>query len=134
MAATVMGGEDEVAATWETMCALRIYFRGGSCAIAKGFWQRLFGASLTTHLLRRALEAGVTHAALNRGETGYATGATTLFVGGTEACPAAMPVCLELVARKETLERFAREQAPHLAAATLVMWEGIRIKPLRLDR
>jgi PII-like signaling protein len=114
---------------FQTMCALRIYLRRGDNATEKGFWRRLFQRPLSTHLLQEALKAGVTHAALSIGQMGFSKGAVKLAADLNEIPVSTLPVCVELVAPKPLLEQFVRDHARQIASATLVMLEGVHVRP-----
>lgn len=116
--------------TFQTMCALRIYLRRGDNAIGeKSFWRRLFKRPLHAYLLQQALKAGVTHAALSLGHMGFAKGAASVSADMSDVPVSSMPVCVELVGPKPLLEQFVRDHARQIADATLVMLEGIHVRP-----
>jgi PII-like signaling protein len=115
--------------SFQTMCALRIYLKRGDASQEKGFWRRLVRRPLADHLLQLALNAGVTHASVNLGHTGFARGARAVSSDITEVPLSTLPVCLELVAPKPLLEQFVRDHAKQLAEATLVMLEGVHVSP-----
>ena len=113
--------------TFQTMCALRIYLRRGDNAHEKGFFRRLFKRPLSTHLLQQALEAGVTHASLSLGHTGFARGARAVSSDLSDIPVTTLPVCLELVGPKPLLEQFIRDHARQVADATVMLLEGVQI-------
>jgi PII-like signaling protein len=116
--------------TFQTMCALRIYLRRGDNAIGeKSFWRRLFKRPLHAYLLQQALRAGVTHAALSLGHMGFTKGAPSVSADVSDVPTSSMPVCVELVGPKPLLEQFVRDHARQIADATLVMLEGVHVRP-----
>ena len=115
--------------TLETMCALRIYMKRGDNAAEKGFFRRMFKRPLSTVLLQQALLAGVTHASVSLGHTGFARGARSVSSDITEIPMTTLPVCLEIVGPKPLLEQFIRDHAKHVTGATLVMLEGVHVLP-----
>ena len=116
--------------TFQTMCALRIYLRRGDNALGeKSFWRRLFKRPLHAYLLEQSLKAGVTHAALSLGHMGFAKGAAGISAETTDIPVSSMPVCVELVGPKPLLEQFVRDHARQIADATLVMLEGVHVRP-----
>jgi PII-like signaling protein len=119
--------------TFTTMCALRIYLRRGDGSNQQGFWRRLFQRPLSTHLLQQALKAGVTHAALSLSQMGFSKGASSVAADLNELPVSTLPVCVELVGPKPLLEQFVRDHAKQLADATLVMLEGVHVRPQILE-
>jgi PII-like signaling protein len=115
--------------SFQSMCALRVYLRRGDNSKEKGFWRRLMRRPLADQLLQLALSAGVTHASVSLGHMGFARGARGVSIDISEIPPTTLPVCLELVAPKPLLEQFVRDHAKQLAAATLVMLEGVHVSP-----
>jgi len=115
--------------TFQTMCSLRIYLRRGDNATEKGFWKRMFKRPLSHVLLQDALRAGITHASVSLGHMGFAKGATGVSMDISEVPVTTLPVCLELVAAKPLLEQFVRDHAGRLKDATLVMLEGVHVRP-----
>jgi PII-like signaling protein len=115
--------------TFQTMCALRIYLRRGDNAQQQGFWRRMFQRPLSTHLLQAALKAGVTHASLSLSQMGFSNGGTSVAADLNEIPISTLPVCVELVGPKPLLEQFVRDHAKQIANATLVMLEGVHVRP-----
>ena len=115
--------------TFQTMCALRVYLRQGDNAPGKGFFRRFFRRPLSAHLLQEALKAGVTHASLHMSAMGFANDAKVVSMELNEIPTTTMPVVVELVAPKPLLEQYVQDHAKHLKTATLVMLEGVHVRP-----
>jgi PII-like signaling protein len=115
--------------TFQTMCALRIYLRRGDGAPPKGFVQRFFRKPLTSHLLQEALKAGMTHASLHVGHMGFAKDAKAISLELSELPTVSLPACVELVGPKKLLEQFVQDQGKYLMDASLVMLEGVHVRP-----
>jgi PII-like signaling protein len=116
--------------TYQTMCSLRIYLRRGDMAEATSLWKRLFRKPLASHLVHAALKAGITHASLSFGNMGFAKGAKMIATDMTELPVDALPVCVELVGPRPLLDQFVRDHEKPLRDATLVMLEGVHIRPM----
>lgn len=115
--------------TFQTMCALRVYLRQGDNAPGKGLFKRFFRRPLSAHLLQEALKAGVTHASLHIAHMGFASDGKVVSMELNEIPTTTLPVCVELVAPKPLLEQFVQDHAKHLETATLVMLEGVHVRP-----
>lgn len=121
-------------ATFHSISALRIYMKNGDSRQSASWWGRLFEKPLSTFLVRSALQAGITHAAVNLGHIGFATNARAVSHDMSEIPVNTLPVCVELLAPKRILNQFIREHAKHLAATTLVMVDGVHISSLHLSQ
>jgi PII-like signaling protein len=115
--------------TFQTMCALRVYLKQGDNAPGKSFLRRFMRKPLSTHLLQAALKAGVTHASLHMAAMGFAADAKLMSMDLNEIPSTTLPVCVELVAPKPLLEQYVQDHARHLKSATLVMLEGVHVRP-----
>lgn len=115
--------------TFQTMCALRVYLRRGDNAPDKGLFRRLFRRPLSAHLLQEALKAGVSHASLRIAHMGFTSGSKVVSMELSEIPSTTLPACVEFVAPKQLLEQFVQDHAKHLKAATLVMLEGVHVRP-----
>ncbi|MGC4083715.1 MAG: DUF190 domain-containing protein [Vicinamibacterales bacterium] len=119
-------------AGFNTISALRIYMKQGDNRKATNWWGRMFEKPLAHYLVKMALQAGISHAAVTLGHVGFAADAKHVSYDHADIPMTTLPVCLELVAPKRLLEQFIREQARHLVGATLVMVDGIHISSLHL--
>lgn len=117
---------------FNTISALRIYMKRGDNRKASTWWGRMLEKPLSHYLVKAALQAGISHAAVTLGHIGFAADAKNVSYDHAEIPMTTLPVCLELVAPKRILEQFIREQAKHLAGTTLVMVDGIHISSLHL--
>lgn len=113
--------------TFSNMSAVRLYFKRGAEHGGGGFWRRMFKKPLTRHLLQRALDAGITHASVHPGHSGFTRGAKGVSLDISEIPTVTLPVCMELVAPRPLLEQFLRDNTEPLSGATLVMLEGVGI-------
>ncbi|MEO8662969.1 MAG: hypothetical protein ABI693_31205 [Bryobacteraceae bacterium] len=116
-----------------TISALKIYMKRGDNKKALKWWKRAFEKPLSTYLVREALRAGITHAAVNLGHIGYAANAKNVSIDAGEVPLTTLPVCVELLAPKRILEQFVRQQAKHLKGTTLVIVDGVHISDLHLS-
>jgi PII-like signaling protein len=118
---------------FQTMTALRIYLKRGDNKKATRWWGRFLEKPLSSYLVKSALNAGITHAAVNLGHMGFAKDAKAVSYEGAEIPMSTLPVCVELLAPKRILNQFIREEAKHLKDTTLLMVDGIHISPLYLS-
>ena len=79
-----------------------------------------------------ALKSGVQCAFLNHANVGFTKGAKGVSYDLGEIPHATMPICLELVASKDVLEAFLKDQATCLTSATLLLVEGVQLLQLGL--
>lgn len=118
---------------FSTISALKIYMKRGDNKKEASWWKRPFERPLSTHLVREALRAGISHASVNLGHVGYAANAKNISIDNGEIPLTTLPVCVELLAPKRILEQFMRQQAKHLRGTTLVMVDGVHISDLHLS-
>jgi PII-like signaling protein len=124
--------DQQFALSSTTISALRIYMKRGDNKKSARWWNRMFEKPLAHHLVNAALEAGLTHAAVNLGHMGFAKDAKAAAYDSAEIPLSTLPVCVELLGPKRMLEQFIREQASHLIGTTLVMVDGVHISNLSL--
>jgi PII-like signaling protein len=115
--------------SYQVMCSLRIYLRRGDLAEGGGFWRRVFRKPFASHLVQEALRAGISHASLTYGNMGFARGAKAVASDAREIPFDTLPVCVELVAPRPLLDRFVHDRAKELRDATLLMHEGVHLRP-----
>ena len=113
--------------TDQTFSMLHIYLRMGDNKKAKTFWGRFFENSLSHFLVEAGLKAGAHHALLNTASIGFVKGAGGVSYDVSEAPPATLPICIELVAPKATLKTFIKDQASNHNTATHIWIEGIEL-------
>jgi PII-like signaling protein len=116
---------------YQVMCSLRIYLRRGDLAEHAGrWWRRVFRKPFATHLVQEALRSGISHASLTYGNMGFARGSKVIASDVSEIPFDTLPVCVELVAPRPLLDQFVRDRGQQLRNATLVMHEGVHLRPL----
>jgi PII-like signaling protein len=110
---------------FKTLSCLRVYLRRGDNKRGANWWGRLFERPLSTYLVHAALKSGITHASVHLGHMGFAKDAKSVVYDLGELPLTTMPVCVEFVAPRRILEQFLRDEAKHLAGATMLMTEGV---------
>ncbi|HVW26925.1 MAG TPA: hypothetical protein VHC69_16270 [Polyangiaceae bacterium] len=118
---------------FQVMCALKIYMRRGDLKKSKSFWRRIFTKPLASHFIQQALRSGVTHASMSYGHMGFARGAKGIAMDVSEIPVDALPACVELVGPRPLLEQFVRDHEAELANTTLVMLEGVHLRPTLIE-
>lgn len=89
----------------------------------------MFRRPAASQLVQDALRAGISHASLTYGNMGFARGAKVVATDVREIPFDTLPVCVELVAPRPLLDQFVHEHAKALREATLVMHEGVHLRP-----
>ena len=103
------------------MKVLRIYMSGKTKR--KGsltFWKKIFSGSLAGFLINEAKNVGIEQALIYKIEAGYLKGQPLMF-DAVEARPIEFPICLELIDRKEKLDRFLATHNEQLSECRVVM-------------
>ena len=90
------------------------------------FWQRLFNNSLSVFLLKKAREAGVEQAIIQRIPGGYLKGKQLAF-DMSEVAPPNLPQCLELIDEKEKLVEFVAKNRKQLDGCKVVLFNAVEV-------
>jgi PII-like signaling protein len=104
---------------------LRVYVRRGETRPGVTLWARLFPRSLASHITHAALDAGILTATITSGHAGYTRGAKHVTAATSETGFVDLPVCIELVAPRATLEKFMVDHHADLAGGPLVLLQGL---------
>ena len=90
------------------------------------FWQKLFNNSLSFFLLKKAKEAGVEQAIIQRIPGGYLKGKKLVF-DMSEVAPPSLPQCLELIDEKEKLLEFVAKNRKQLNDCKVLLFNAVEI-------
>jgi PII-like signaling protein len=107
----------------------RIYFHRRTETRRPGVLGWLFPAQTGRVLAERALKAGAIHASLTLGHLGFVKGAKRVEQEQVETSSASLPSCLEVVAPPAILDRFLTDNARDLAHVTVVLLDGVEVRP-----
>lgn len=102
------------------LVAVRLYFPASARADRSRFWHHLSAPALAHHLLKVARQAGIEQAILHHVDAGYLKG-QRLSHHHPDASSMDHPQCLELVDRRNVLDRFLELHAPELRKVRVLM-------------
>jgi PII-like signaling protein len=100
--------------------AVRLYFPASARASRSRFWHHLSAPVLAHHLLKVARQAGIEQAILHHVDAGYLKG-QRLSHHHPEASAMGHPQCLELVDRRDILDRFLTDHVAELQKVRVLM-------------
>ena len=110
------------------LSVLRIYLPRRSGKRGPGIWGWLFTRSLSYDLAERALKAGVLYATVTLGHAGFVRGAKRIVADVSDAAPATLPTCVELVAPASVLDAFVAANEADLDEAVLLRLDGAELR------
>ena len=93
------------------------------------FWQKFFGASLAHVLVKKAKEAGVKQAIVQRIEAGYLPGQRLVF-DQVEAVPPTLPLCVELIDEEKALMSFVNQNRDQLDGCRVLLLKAAELMKL----
>lgn len=95
----------------------------------KTFWQKFFGTSLAHFLVKKAKEAGVKQAIVQRVEAGYLPGQRLVF-DQVEAVPPSLPLCVELIEEEKDLLSFVNQNRDQLEGYRVILFKAAELMKL----
>lgn len=102
------------------LAAVRLYFPASARANRSRFWHHLSAPALAHHLLKVAHQSGIEQAILHHVDAGYLKD-QRLSHHHPEASSMEHPQCLEMVDRRDALERFLTDHADELQKVRVLM-------------
>ena len=89
-------------------------------------WQKIFGVSLAHYLVKKAKDAGIKQAIVQRSEAGYLQGENLVF-DQVEAVPMNLPLCVELIDEESALRAFVDQNQEQLSGCRVVVFNSAEI-------
>ena len=95
-------------------------------------WQKFFGTSRGHFLIKKAKEAGVKQAIIQRVEAGYLPGQRLVF-DQAEAVPPSLPLCVELIDDENALTSFVNQNREQLDGCRVLLFKTAELMKLGVN-